>query len=109
MAVKLSILSDFAIQALKANKMRSFLTMLGIIIGVGAVVLMMAIGQGEQQQVDGQPQQAGHQPAHGDAQLPAGRGAHHHHQHPDPRGCRMPSPICPEWRQWPRRCGRAAW
>ncbi len=51
MAVRLSILSDFAIQALKANKMRSFLTMLGIIIGVGAVVLMMAIGQGEQQQV----------------------------------------------------------
>ncbi len=52
MAVKLSILSDFAIQALKANKMRSFLTMLGIIIGVGAVVLMMAIGNGEQQQVE---------------------------------------------------------
>ncbi|MGD0622681.1 MAG: ABC transporter permease [Thermacetogeniaceae bacterium] len=51
MAVKFSILSDFAIRALKANKMRSFLTMLGIIIGVGAVVLMMAIGQGEQQQV----------------------------------------------------------
>jgi putative ABC transport system permease protein len=51
MAVKFSILSDFAIRALKANKMRSFLTMLGIIIGVGAVVLMMAIGQGEQNQV----------------------------------------------------------
>jgi putative ABC transport system permease protein len=51
MAVKFSILSDFAIRALKANKMRSFLTMLGIIIGVGAVVLMMAIGQGAQNQV----------------------------------------------------------
>jgi len=51
MAVKFGILSDFAVRALKANKMRSFLTMLGIIIGVGAVVLMMAIGQGEQQQV----------------------------------------------------------
>jgi putative ABC transport system permease protein len=51
MAVKFSILSDFAIRALKANKLRSFLTMLGIIIGVGAVVLMMGIGQGEQQQV----------------------------------------------------------
>jgi putative ABC transport system permease protein len=51
MAVKFSILSDFAIRALKANKMRSFLTMLGIIIGVGAVVLMMGIGQGEQNQV----------------------------------------------------------
>ncbi len=51
MAVKFSVLSDFAIRALKANKMRSFLTMLGIIIGVGAVVLMMAIGQGTQNQV----------------------------------------------------------
>ena len=45
MAVKFSILSDFALQALKANKMRSFLTMLGIIIGVGAVVVMMSIGR----------------------------------------------------------------
>ncbi len=51
MAVKFSILSDFAVRALKANKMRSFLTMLGIIIGVGAVVLMMSIGQGTQAQV----------------------------------------------------------
>lgn len=51
MAVKFSILSDFATRALKANKMRSFLTMLGIIIGVGAVVLMMSIGQGTQAQM----------------------------------------------------------
>ncbi len=51
MAVKFSILSDFALQALKANKMRSFLTMLGIIIGVGAVVVMMSIGQGSQAQM----------------------------------------------------------
>jgi putative ABC transport system permease protein len=52
LAVRFGILSDFAIRALKANKMRSFLTMLGIIIGVGAVVLMMAIGNGERQQVE---------------------------------------------------------
>ncbi len=51
MTVKFSILSDFAVRALQANKMRSFLTMLGIIIGVGAVVLMMSIGQGTQAQV----------------------------------------------------------
>ncbi len=51
MAVKFSILSDFAIRALTANKMRSFLTMLGIIIGVGAVVLMMSIGQGSSAQM----------------------------------------------------------
>jgi len=51
LAVKFSILSDFAIRALTANKMRSFLTMLGIIIGVGAVVVMMSIGQGSSAQM----------------------------------------------------------
>jgi putative ABC transport system permease protein len=35
-----------AFRALQRNKMRSFLTMLGIIIGVGAVIAMLAIGQG---------------------------------------------------------------
>jgi len=51
LAVKFSVLSDFAIRALTANKMRSFLTMLGIIIGVGTVVLMMSIGQGSSAQM----------------------------------------------------------
>jgi putative ABC transport system permease protein len=37
--------------ALGANRMRTFLTMLGMIIGVGAVVLMLAIGQGAQRMV----------------------------------------------------------
>ena len=37
-----------AIRALAANKMRSLLTMLGIIIGVGAVITLMAAGQGAQ-------------------------------------------------------------
>ena len=37
-----------AIRALAANKMRSMLTMLGIIIGVGAVITLMAAGQGAQ-------------------------------------------------------------
>jgi putative ABC transport system permease protein len=40
-----------AFQALILNKMRSFLTMLGIIIGVGAVVAMLSIGIGAQQSV----------------------------------------------------------
>ena len=40
-----------AFQALFLNKMRSFLTMLGIIIGVGAVVAMLSIGMGAQQSV----------------------------------------------------------
>lgn len=33
-------------QSLMVNKMRSFLTMLGVIIGVGAVIIMVALGQG---------------------------------------------------------------
>jgi len=40
-----------AFQALVLNKLRSFLTMLGIIIGVGAVVAMLSIGTGAQQMV----------------------------------------------------------
>ena len=35
-----------ALHALFANKMRSILTMLGIIIGVGAVIAMVAVGMG---------------------------------------------------------------
>ena len=37
-----------AIRAIKANKMRSVLTSLGIIIGVAAVIIMLAIGNGAQ-------------------------------------------------------------
>ncbi len=40
-----------AFRALQRNKMRSFLTMLGIIIGVGAVITMLAIGQGAEYSV----------------------------------------------------------
>ena len=39
------------ISSLMANKMRSFLTMLGIIIGVAAVISMLAIGAGAKQQI----------------------------------------------------------
>ena len=37
-----------ALRAMSANKLRTFLTMLGMMIGVGAVILMLAIGQGAQ-------------------------------------------------------------
>jgi putative ABC transport system permease protein len=40
-----------AIDALRVNKLRSLLTMLGIIIGVGAVIAMIALGNGAQQSV----------------------------------------------------------
>ena len=40
-----------AIRAIMSNKFRSFLSMLGIIIGVAAVIIMMAIGQGSKESV----------------------------------------------------------
>ena len=40
-----------ALGALRANKMRSFLTMLGIVIGVAAVIAMVAIGKGAQKSI----------------------------------------------------------
>ena len=43
-----------AMRALARNKMRSTLTMLGIIIGVGAVIAMVGLGQGAQNQVQAQ-------------------------------------------------------
>ncbi len=43
-----------ALRALARNKLRSFLTMLGIIIGVGAVIAMVAIGEGAKRRVQEQ-------------------------------------------------------
>jgi putative ABC transport system permease protein len=45
--MKLAMLGE-AWRAMGANRMRTFLTMLGMVIGVGAVVLMMSVGQGAQ-------------------------------------------------------------
>jgi len=49
----MSILNLFkvALRAIASNKFRSFLSMLGIIIGVAAVIIMMAIGQGSKESV----------------------------------------------------------
>ena len=44
-------LIKIAIKAIASNKFRSFLSMLGIIIGVAAVISMMAIGQGSKESV----------------------------------------------------------
>ncbi|HWG38350.1 MAG TPA: ABC transporter permease, partial [Terriglobales bacterium] len=43
-----------ALRALTRNKMRSILTMLGIIIGVGAVIAMVGVGQGASEQMQAQ-------------------------------------------------------
>ena len=43
-----------ALRALSRNKLRSSLTMLGIIIGVGAVIANLAIGQGASAQIQSQ-------------------------------------------------------
>jgi len=48
-----------ALRALARNKLRTVLTMLGIIIGVGAVICTVAIGQGASQQVQQQIQSLG--------------------------------------------------
>ncbi len=43
-----------ALGALRANRLRSLLTMLGVIIGVAAVVVLVAIGSGAKQEVEAQ-------------------------------------------------------
>ena len=48
-----------ALRALRVNKLRSALTMLGIIIGVGAVIAMVSVGAGAQARVAEQIQSLG--------------------------------------------------
>jgi len=49
--MKTTRLIRIATQSIAKNKMRTLLTMLGIIIGVGAVIVMVAIGQGAKAQI----------------------------------------------------------
>ena len=48
-----------ALKALARNKMRTSLTMLGMIIGVAAVITMVALGRGAQSEIEAQVQSAG--------------------------------------------------
>jgi putative ABC transport system permease protein len=48
-----------SLDSLTANKLRSFLSMLGIIIGVGAVIAIVSVGSGAQSQVTSQISQLG--------------------------------------------------
>ena len=43
-----------ALGALASKKLRTFLTMLGVVIGVGAVIALMSVGQGARQQITSQ-------------------------------------------------------
>jgi putative ABC transport system permease protein len=52
--MKVSATLRIALRALRRNKMRSMLTMLGIIIGVGAVIAMVGVGNGAKAQVEAQ-------------------------------------------------------
>ncbi len=49
--MNLTNLFKISIRAVANNKMRSFLSMLGIIIGVAAVIIMMSIGQGSKENI----------------------------------------------------------
>ena len=55
----LFIIVNVALKALARNKMRTSLTMLGMIIGVTAVIAMVALGTGAQLQIEEQVQSAG--------------------------------------------------
>ncbi|HEV2851976.1 MAG TPA: ABC transporter permease [Thermoanaerobaculia bacterium] len=48
-----------ALEAVRANKLRSFLTALGIIIGIAAVIAMVALGEGAQRNVQARLQSLG--------------------------------------------------
>src|SRR5215207_4024697 len=52
--MKSSVLVRVAGESILKNKMRTLLTMLGIVIGVGAVIVMVAVGQGAQQGIANQ-------------------------------------------------------
>jgi putative ABC transport system permease protein len=49
--INIPVTIRISLRALRANKMRSALTMLGIVIGVGAVIAMLAIGAGARERV----------------------------------------------------------
>ncbi len=57
--MKIASLTSISLKALANNKMRAFLTMLGIIIGVGSVITMLAIGQGSKASINKQISEMG--------------------------------------------------
>lgn len=57
--MQFGVATSSAVESLLSNPLRSLLTMLGIIIGVGAVMVMMSIGEGARAQIDAQISSAG--------------------------------------------------
>jgi putative ABC transport system permease protein len=57
--VSFFVLVGLALQSLRRNVVRSMLTMLGVIIGVGSVVVMVGIGQGAQKEIGAKIQSLG--------------------------------------------------
>lgn len=57
--MKFGKLFKMAISSIISNKMRSFLTMLGIIIGISSVIVLVGLGKGTQKQVSDQIEKLG--------------------------------------------------
>jgi putative ABC transport system permease protein len=57
--IDFSTITSISMRAVRANKMRSTLTSLGIIIGVAAVIVMLSIGNGAQMKIQEQIKSAG--------------------------------------------------
>jgi putative ABC transport system permease protein len=57
--MKLTKLIKVALSSVWNNKMRSFLTMLGIIIGISSVIILVGMGQGTQKQISDQIEKLG--------------------------------------------------
>ena len=57
--MKTRSLLGMALGSIRKNTMRTMLTMLGIVIGVGAVIIMVAVGHGAQSQIESQIQNLG--------------------------------------------------
>lgn len=57
--IELKTIFKIAVRAIEANKMRSVLTSLGIIIGVAAVIILLSIGNGTQQSIENEMRSMG--------------------------------------------------
>jgi len=99
---------EIALTALRANRVRSALTMLGIVIGVAAVIAMVAVGSGATERIQQQIEAIGSNlilVTRG-ASLPTGSAwaAAPRLRFPKMMPARLP-PNARQWRPWRPRCG----